>query len=266
MKAVILAGGQGTRIMEESARIPKPMVSIGPRPMLWHIMKLYSAFGVNEFIICLGYKGYMIKEYFCNYVAHTSDVTVDLKNNRMTFLNNYAEPWSITMIDTGEHTMTGGRIKRVAEHLGKDEDFLLTYGDGLCDVNMQEQLRFHRNHGKLATILAVRPSGRFGAIDMDGSQVKRFIEKPRGDGGYINGGVFVVNRKPVDLIEGDDTVWENEPLEKLTAKGELMAYRHDGFWACMDTLKDATTLNALWDSGEAPWKLWDQKPGSKAAC
>lgn len=257
MKAVILAGGMGTRIMEESSRIPKPMVTIGSKPIIWHIMKFYSSFGINDFIICLGYKGYVIKEYFFNYYMHNSDMSVDLKNNKVKFFNNTCEDWNITMIETGEQTMTGGRIKRIAPYLEKDEDFLLTYGDGVCDVNISDEIKFHKAHGKMATILAVRPSGRFGAIEMDGAQVQRFVEKPRGDGGFINGGYFILNRKVIDFIKGDETIWENEPLETLVTKKEVMAFEHEGFWACMDTLKDATTLNALWEAGEAPWKRWN---------
>ncbi len=261
MKAVIFAGGLGTRIMEESARIPKPMVMVGGRPILWHIMKFYSAYGINDFIICLGYKGYVIKEYFYHYFMHNSDMSLDLKNNKVKFFNNACEDWNITLVETGEHTMTGGRLKRVAPYLepGKDDTFLLTYGDGVCNVNIQDEIKFHHAHGKLATILAVRPSGRFGAIEMDGAQVQRFVEKPRGDGGFINGGYFVLNRKVIELIDGDETVWENEPLETLVARKELMAFEHEGFWSCMDTLKDANTLNALWESKEAKWRIWDEK-------
>lgn len=258
MKLVIFAGGMGTRIMEESTRIPKPMVMIGNRPILWHIMKFYSAYGIKDFIICLGYKGYVIKEYFYHYYMHNSDMSVDLKNNKVKFFNNTCEDWTISMVETGEQTMTGGRIKRIAPYLDKDETFLLTYGDGLCNVNIHDEVRFHHSHGKLGTILAVRPSGRFGAIEMDGAQVQRFVEKPRGDGGFINGGFFVLNRKVIDYIEGDETTWEDEPLRKLVTEKELMAFSHEGFWACMDTLKDANTLNALWDSGEAPWQVWNK--------
>lgn len=259
MKAVILAGGLGTRIMEESSRIPKPMVAIGGKPILWHIMKFYSAYGINDFIICLGYKGYVIKEYFYHYYMHNSDMSVDLKNNKVKFFNNTCEDWTITMVETGEQTMTGGRIKRIAPYLENDEDFLLTYGDGVCNVNINDEIAFHKSHGKLATILAVRPSGRFGAIEMSGARVQRFVEKPRGDGGFINGGYFVLNRKVVDLINDDETVWENEPLEKLVSKKELMAFEHEGFWSCMDTLKDANTLNTMWEEDTAPWRIWDQK-------
>lgn len=259
MKAVIFAGGLGTRIMEESSRIPKPMVTIGGRPILWHIMKFYSAYGINDFIICLGYKGYVIKEYFFHYFMHNADMSVDLKHNKVKFFNNTCEDWNVSLIDTGEQTMTGGRLKRIAPYLGSDDMFLLTYGDGVCDVNIHDEIAFHRAHGKLATILAVRPSGRFGAIEMDGARVQRFVEKPRGDGGFINGGYFVLNRKVIDLIDGDETVWENKPLETLVARQQLMAFAHDGFWACLDTLKDATTLNNLWESNAAKWRIWDEK-------
>lgn len=256
MKAVILAGGFGTRIMEESTRMPKPMVTIGNQPILWHIMKYYASFGIKDFVICLGYKGYVIKEYFYHYYMHNADMAIDLKNNKVKYFNNTCEDWTITLVETGEETMTGGRIKRIAPYLSDDETFLLTYGDGVCDVDVAQQLAFHKKHGKRATMLAVRPSGRFGAVEMNGAQVARFVEKPRGDGGFINGGFFILHRDVIDHITGDETVWEREPLEALVAQGELMAYEHEGFWACMDTLKDANHLNALWEAGNAPWKRW----------
>jgi glucose-1-phosphate cytidylyltransferase len=253
MKVVIFAGGYGTRIMEESAKIPKPMVSIGDKPILWHIMKSYAAYGHKEFIICLGYKGYVIKEYFANYYLHNSDIRIEATSGKIEYLRSQSEDWSISLIDTGEDTMTGGRLRRVAPYLEDDETFLLTYGDGLCRIDMHEQIRFHESHGKIATILAVRPSGRFGALALSGTEVRNFIEKPRGDGSYINGGFFVLNRKVIDYIDGDSTVFEKEPLERLVAAHQLQAYLHDGFWECMDTLKDAKTLNDLWFSGAAPW-------------
>ena len=257
MKVVILAGGLGTRILEESGRIPKPMVPIGDYPIIWHLMKTYSHYGFKEFIICLGYKGYALKEYFSNYYLHNCDFTVNLQNGDVSYFNNRGEDWTVTLVDTGLQTMTGGRIKRIAHLLGEDDAFMLTYGDGLSDVDLRQQLEFHRRHGRQGTILAVRPSGRFGALDVAAEdRVTRFIEKPRGDGGYINGGFFILDRKVIDRIEGDATVFEQEPLEGMAGDGELVAYRHDGFWHCMDTLKDSITLNGMWEAGDAGWAIW----------
>ncbi len=255
MKAVILAGGLGTRIAEETSLRPKPMVEIGGKPVLWHVMKIYSSHGINDFIICLGYKGYVIKEYFANYFLHTSDVTFDLAHNRMDVLQRHAEPWRVTLVDTGEATQTGGRLKRVREYIG-DEDFCLTYGDGVADVDLGALLAFHRAQKTLATLTAAQPPGRFGALDLDGHRITAFREKPQGDGAWINGGFFVLSPKVLDLIEGDNTSWEREPLERLAAQGELSAYPHKGFWQCMDTLRDKNLLESLWESGRAPWKTW----------
>lgn len=256
MKAVILAGGLGTRISEETTVKPKPMIEIGGKPILWHIMKIYSAHGINDFIICLGYKGYIIKEYFANYFLHTSDVTIDLRNNQVKVHNNATEPWSVTLVDTGENTQTGGRLKRVREYLD-DEDFCFTYGDGLGSVDIAEAVRFHKLHGKLATMTAVQPPGRYGALQVEGTQVASFMEKPDGDGGWINGGFFVLSPKVIDYIEADQTPWEGEPLESLSRAGQLNAYFHRGFWRPMDTLRDKTQLEVLWESGNAPWKVWN---------
>ena len=256
MKAVILAGGLGTRIAEETSSRPKPMVEVGGKPILWHIMKMYSAHGVNEFVICCGYKGYMIKEYFANYFLHMSDVTFDMANNNaMQIHQQYAEPWKITLIDTGENTLTGGRLKRVSQYLG-DEDFCFTYGDGVGDVDLTKLIAFHKAHGKQATVTAVQPPGRFGALDMDGTTVKSFVEKPPGDGMYINGGCFVLSPKVINLIEDDSTIWERKPLEVLATSGQLEAFTHNGFWQPMDTLRDKQHLEELWASGKAPWKTW----------
>jgi len=258
MKAVILAGGLGTRIMEESVLKPKPMIEIGGKPILWHIMKMYSAHQINDFVICCGYKGYLIKEYFANYFLHMSDITIDMQNNKMEVHRHYAEPWRVTLVDTGEHTMTGGRLKRVARHLDGEEAFCMTYGDGVSDVDITELVAFHRSHGLQATVTATYPPGRFGAIDIqDDQRVRSFKEKPRGDGGLINGGFFVLSPKVLDLIAGDETTWENEPIEQLAAAGQLKAYSHSGFWQCMDTLRDKTLLENHWSSGTAPWKTWD---------
>ena len=256
MKAIILAGGLGTRIAEETSLKPKPMVEIGGRPILWHIMKLYSSHGVNEFVICCGYKGYMIKEYFANYFLHMSDVTFDIENNAMEVHQRKAEPWRVTLVDTGEQTMTGGRLKRVAPYLQGDDAFCFTYGDGLADLDIGALIAFHRSHGKAATITAVQPPGRYGALAVDGDAVRGFIEKPKGDGGWINGGFFVLSPQCLDAIAGDDTSWEVEPLARLAAQGELMAYRHTGFWQPMDTLRERNLLEDLWRSGAAPWKAW----------
>jgi glucose-1-phosphate cytidylyltransferase len=255
MKAVILAGGLGTRISEETVTRPKPMVEIGGKPILWHIMKMYSAHGVHDFVICCGYKGYVIKEYFANYFLHSSDVTFDMGTNQMHVHQKYAEPWKVTLIDTGENTMTGGRLKRVKDYLG-DEDFCFTYGDGVSDVNITELIRFHRNEKVLATVTAVQPPGRFGSLAMQGSRVTGFMEKPAGEGGWINGGFFVLSPKVIDLIKDDATVWEREPLEGLAQKGQLTPYMHQGFWQPMDTLRDKMHLEELWQAGKAPWKAW----------
>lgn len=255
MKAVILAGGLGTRISEETTLRPKPMVEIGGRPILWHIMKIYSSHGINDFIICCGYKGYVIKEYFANYYLHLSDVTFDMAENRMQVHQNNAEPWRVTLVDTGEETMTGGRLKRVQSYIG-DEDFCFTYGDGVSDVNIRSLVSFHREAGTLATVTAVQPAGRFGALNLDGYKITSFVEKPHGDGGWINGGFFVLSPRVMDYLEGDDTVWEREPLERLAADRNLSAFLHDGFWQPMDTLRDKVYLDSLWQSGNAPWKTW----------
>jgi len=254
MKAVILAGGLGTRISEESTLRPKPMIEIGGMPILWHILKMYSAHGIHDFVICCGYKGYMIKEYFANYFLHMSDVTIDMSHNSIEVHQKKAEPWKITLIDTGENTQTGGRLKRVADYL--DDDFCMTYGDGVGSVDIAASIAFHKQHGKLATMTAVQPPGRFGALEIDGTTVKAFIEKPQGDGGWINGGFFVLNPKVLDLIASDATLWEKEPLESLAQQGQLESFFHSGFWRPMDTLRDKTTLEDLWASGKAPWKSW----------
>ncbi len=255
MKCVILAGGLGTRLSEETSVRPKPMVEIGGKPILWHIMKLYSHHGVNDFIICLGYKGYVIKEYFANYFLHMSDVTFDLSTNSMEVHQNNAEPWRVTLVDTGDTTQTGGRLRRVRAYLA-DEPFCMTYGDGVGSVDIGKLIAFHREHGKLATVTATQPPGRFGALELDGHTVNSFSEKPHGDGAWINGGFFVLSPQVLDNIAGDATLVEREPLEGLAAKGELHAYFHQGFWQPMDTLRDKTQLEDLWQSGKAPWKLW----------
>ena len=256
MKAVLLAGGLGTRLSEETAIRPKPMVEIGGRPILWHIMKIYAAHGVTEFVVCLGYKGYVIKEYFANYFLHSSDVTFKLANNEMTLHRAAAEPWTVTLIETGEETEIGGRIKRILPHVAGDDAFCLTYGDGVGDVDISKLIAQHRRGGRLATVTAVRPPGRFGAILFDGEKVTGFQEKPRGDGGWINGGFFVCSPGVGAYIEGDSAVWEREPMERLAADGELGAYFHEGFWQPMDTLRDRRQLDDLWASGKAPWKVW----------
>jgi glucose-1-phosphate cytidylyltransferase len=256
MKAVILAGGRGTRLSEETHLRPKPMIEIGGRPLLWHIMKIYSAHGVNDFVICGGYRGYVIKEYFANYVLHMSDVTFDIANNRTEIHEQYREPWRVTLVDTGDDTMTGGRLKRIAGYVRDEDAFCFTYGDGVADVDVAAAIAFHREHGKLATVTAVQPPGRYGALQMAGDEVRAFTEKPTGDGGLINGGFFVLSPKCLDRIAGDDTSWEGEPLSGLAADGELMAFPHLGFWQPMDTLREKTLLEHLWDSGEAPWKVW----------
>lgn len=256
MKAVILAGGLGTRISEETHLKPKPMIEIGGRPILWHIMKMYSHYGVNDFIICCGYKGYVIKEYFANYFLHMSDVTFDMSNNSMQVHQGKAEPWRVTLVDTGDETMTGGRLKRVAAYL-KDEDFFcMTYGDGVSNVDINELLTFHKTHGAKATVTATLPPGRFGALDIKGDKVTGFKEKPKGDGAMINGGFFVLSPSVIDLVKDDATIWEREPIETLASEGQLTVFQHAGFWQPMDTLRDKTHLEELWSSGEAPWKVW----------
>lgn len=255
MKAVILAGGLGSRLGEETSVRPKPMVEIGGMPIIWHIMKIYSFHGVNEFIICLGYKGYMIKEYFANYFLHTADVTIDLNDNAVEVHQNWSEPWRITLVDTGPTTMTGGRLKKIRPYLAEGEPFCFTYGDGVASVDIGALIDFHKAHGRKATITAVAPPGRFGALQFDGDVVTSFMEKPAGDGGLINGGFFVADPSVLDLVDGPDTIWEQGPLERLAADGELVAFRHDGFWQPMDTLRDKMHLEELWASG-APWKQW----------
>ena len=256
MKAVILAGGLGTRISEETHLKPKPMIEIGGKPVLWHIMKMYSAHGVNDFVICCGYKGYLIKEYFANYFLHMSDVTFDMAKNQMQVHQQKAEPWKVTLIDTGEDTLTGGRLKRIADYIKNEESFCFTYGDGVSNVDIRASIEFHQRHGKLATITAVLPPGRYGAMERLGDKVMSFIEKPRGDGGVINGGFFVLSPKVLDFIEGDQSSWEGEPLVRLAQKGEMMAFEHQGFWQPMDTLRDKNLLEELWATGTAPWKTW----------
>lgn len=257
MKAVILAGGLGTRLSEETIVKPKPMVEIGGKPILWHIMKMYSAYGINDFVICCGYKGYVIKEYFANYFLHMSDVTFNMRENRMEVHHKRAEPWNVTLIDTGDASMTGGRLKRVAEYVKDDEAFLFTYGDGVSDVNIRQSIDFHLSHGKLATLTATFPPGRFGALDIQNKQIRSFQEKPKGDGAMINGGFFVLSPKVIDLIANDATTWEQEPLMTLAEQGQLMAFEHGGFWQPMDTLRDKHYLEGLWESGKAPWKVWE---------
>ncbi len=256
MKCVILAGGLGTRISEETHLKPKPMVEIGGKPILWHVMKIYASHGITDFVICAGYKGYIIKEYFANYFLHQSDVTFDLKDNRMEVHKHSAEPWRVTIVDTGEQTMTGGRLRRVREYLG-NETFCFTYGDGVGDVNITEQLKFHRSHGRKGTVTAVQPPGRFGALDMNQEgHVSAFMEKPQGDGTWINGGFFMLEPSVIDLIDGDTSIWERKPLETLAHTGQLSAFKHEGFWQPMDTLRDKVLLEDLWASGKAPWKKW----------
>jgi glucose-1-phosphate cytidylyltransferase len=256
MKAVILAGGLGTRLSEETHLKPKPMIEIGGKPIIWHIMKMYSFHGINDFIICCGYKGYVIKEYFANYFLHMSDITLDISGNTMEVHKKDAEPWKITLIDTGESTLTGGRLKRVASYLENEEAFCFTYGDGLSDIDISKSIEFHRSHGKLATVSAVTPPGRYGALDLNGDEVKGFTEKPQGDGAVINGGFFVLSPKVIDLIAADHTSWENEPLSHLAKNNDLMAFKHDGFWQPMDTLRDRNSLEDLWVKKLAPWKTW----------
>jgi glucose-1-phosphate cytidylyltransferase len=256
MKAVILAGGLGTRISEETHLKPKPMVEIGGMPILWHIMKIYSSHGINDFIICCGYKGYVIKEYFANYFLHMSDVTFDMTSNEMKVHQKKAEQWRVTLVDTGQDTLTGGRLKRVLEYIQKDDAFCFTYGDGVSNVDISKMIAFHRKHGKLATVTAVQPPGRYGALLREGSIVKGFQEKPPGDGAWINGGFFVLNPKVVDFIVGDESSWEGSPLESIARSGQLESFEHKGFWQPMDTLRDKIQLEDLWSSGKAPWKNW----------
>lgn len=257
MKAVILAGGLGTRLSEETSLRPKPMVEIGGKPILWHIMKMYSHHGIHDFIICCGYKGYVIKEYFANYFLHTSDVTFDMQANHMHVHERRAEPWKVTLVDTGDNSMTGGRLSRVADHVKDEEAFCFTYGDGVSDIDIGDTIKFHRRHGKAATLAATLPPGRFGSLDIKGNQVLRFTEKPKGDGAVINGGFFVLSPTVLNYLAGDDTIWEQEPLMRLAQEGELMAYHHRGFWQPMDTLRDKHLLEELWENGTAPWKAWD---------
>ncbi len=256
MKAVILAGGMGTRISEESSIRPKPMIEIGGKPILWHIMKIYAHHGVNDFIICCGYKGYVIKEYFANYFLHTSDVTFDLKNNSMKVHQNNAEPWTVTVVDTGLETMTGGRLKRVAPYLENDADFCFTYGDGVSDIDIAQSIEFHKEHGKLATVTAVQPPGRFGMINFEGTRVSSFTEKPSGDGTFINGGFFVLKTGVLKYLKGDSTIWEREPMETIAKDGQMQAFTHKGFWQPMDTLRDKNHLEELWSANKAPWRTW----------
>ena len=256
MKAVILAGGYGTRLSEETHSRPKPMVEIGGRPMLWHIMKMYSVHGVNDFIVCCGYRGYVIKEYFANFSLHMSDITFDLEHNTVHVRKERTEPWKVTLIDTGEGTLTGGRLKRVADYVEGENEFCMTYGDGLSDIDISATITFHREHGRLATVTAVKPPGRFGALELEGQRVTGFMEKPTGDEGLINGGFFVLDPRCLDLIEGDDTRWEDEPLTRLAAEDQLRAYEHHGFWQPVDTVRERNLLEDLWASGGAPWKTW----------
>lgn len=255
MKAVILAGGLGTRLSEETVSKPKPMVEIGGKPILWHILKIYSHYGINDFIICCGYKGYVIKEYFANYFLHQSDITFNMKDNDMIVHQKRAEPWKITLVDTGDNSMTGGRLKRVLPYLKDEEAFCFTYGDGVADINIKELINFHKSHGKQATLTATYPPGRFGALNIENNQIKKFEEKPKGDGSLINGGFFVLSPKVIDRIDGDHTTWEQEPLKGLAVDGQLMSFKHDGFWQPMDTLRDKKYLEELWQSGKAPWKI-----------
>ena len=257
MKVVILAGGLGTRISEETVARPKPMIEIGGKPVIWHIMKIYSSYGLNDFVICCGYKGYLIKEYFANYFLHMSDVTFDLATNEMHVHQRKAEPWKVTLVDTGESTMTGGRLARVREYVKDEPEFCFTYGDGVSNVNIRELIDFHREQKVLATLTATYPPGRFGALDITANRITTFKEKPKGDGSMINGGFFVLSPKVIDLIDGDQSVWEQEPLEKLARSGQLAAFPHNGFWQPMDTLRDKMLLEELWQTGQAPWKVWE---------
>jgi glucose-1-phosphate cytidylyltransferase len=257
MKAVLLAGGKGTRLSEETVLRPKPMVEIGGKPILWHIMKIYSHYGVNDFIICLGYRGYMIKEYFYNYYLHSADVSIDMNKNAVEYHNSRSEPWRVTLVDTGDETMTGGRVKRIVPHLGSDETFCMTYGDGVSNVDIQELIAFHREAGRVATVTAVQPEGRFGALELEDTRVARFREKPAGDGAWINGGFFVLEPGAIDYCVDDAMAFERQPLEDLAAAGQLSAFRHSGFWHPMDTVRDRNHLESLWQAGPAPWKTWE---------
>lgn len=257
MKAVILAGGLGMRLSEETSAKPKPMILIGEKPIIWHIMKIYSHYGINDFVVCLGYKGYVIKEYFINYYRHMSDLTVNLKDNSVEIHNSYSEPWRITFVNTGENTLTGSRIKKIKPYIENEDAFCLTYGDGVADVNISELIDFHKKHGKLATLTAIQPAGRFGALEIEDTNVKKFQEKPKGDGGYINGGFFVLSPKIIDYIQsGEQIVFEQEPLKDLAKDGQLHAYEHNGFWHAIDTLRDKNRAEELWMSGNPPWKIW----------
>jgi glucose-1-phosphate cytidylyltransferase len=258
MKTVILAGGLGSRLSEETMNRPKPLIEIGGRPILWHIMKIYSSFGLNDFVVCLGYKGYLIKEFFANYFLHMSDVTIDLTNNSVEVHHNESEPWRVTLVDTGQTTMTGGRIKRVRSYVG-NEDFCLTYGDGVADVDLRALLDFHRREGALATLTAMQPPGRFGALNISGNRVAEFREKPAGDNAWVNGGFFVCSPRVFDYIDGDESIWEREPLERLSSERQLATYLHHGFWQPVDTLRDKNFLQELWDARQAPWQTWDRK-------
>jgi len=257
MKAVILAGGLGTRISEESMMRPKPMIEIGGKPILWHLLKSYSVFGINDFIICCGYKGYMIKEYFANYFLHMSDITIDMSKNSIDVHHKKSEPWKVTLVDTGELTQTGGRLKRISDYLTNDDtEFCMTYGDGLSSIDINNLIKFHKAHGKLATMTAIQPPARFGALNIEGTSINSFLEKPQGESGWVNGGFFVLNKKVLDLIDSDNTVWEQSPLQTLAKNGQLQSYFHKGFWQPMDTLRDKNHLEELWSSGNAPWKGW----------
>jgi glucose-1-phosphate cytidylyltransferase len=257
VKAVILAGGVGSRLSEETQLRPKPMIEIGGKPLLWHIMKIYSAQGIDEFVVCLGYRGYVIKEYFANYYLHMGDVTFDLRDNSMEVHQSGAEPWRVTLIDTGDATQTGGRLKRVLPYVQDDEAFLFTYGDGVADLDLNALMGFHREQGRLATLTAVQPRGRWGSVELDGDRIRRYEEKPKGDGGWINGGFFVLSPEVGSYIDGDETIWEREPLQTLAAGDQLAAYRHGGFWHAVDTLRDKRFLQEQWDTGTPPWKMWD---------
>ena len=256
MKTILLAGGLGTRLSEETVTKPKPMVEIGGKPILWHIMKTYSHYGINDFIICCGYKGYVVKEYFANYFLHQSDVTFDMKANKMTIHKDRSEPWTVTLVDTGDNSMTGGRLKRIFTYVKDEKAFCMTYGDGVANINIKKLIDFHKSHGKQATLTATYPPGRFGALDIKDNQVQKFEEKPKGDGALINGGYFVLSPKVIDRIEDDETIWEQEPLKGLAKEGELMSFKHDGFWQPMDTLRDKIKLNQLFEQNKAPWKVW----------
>ena len=258
MKAVILAGGLGTRLSEETVTKPKPMVEIGGKPILWHIMKIYSFYGINDFIICCGYKGYVIKEYFANYFLHQSDITFNMKDNKMIVHEKRAEDWTVTLVDTGDDSMTGGRLRRVKKYVENEKDFCFTYGDGVADIDIAKLVSFHRSHGKDATLTATYPPGRFGALDIVEGEVNRFQEKPKGDGALINGGFFVLSPKVIERVSGDDSIWEQEPLKNLASDGQLMSFKHEGFWQPMDTLRDKNHLEDLWDINKAPWKLWTE--------